>query len=110
MLAAGKNMELSTDDKAAVDKVCAAVAKCVVLVVSGRPLVIHPAQLAKVDALVASWLPGARVRASRTRCSANGRSPASCRSLAGDCAQEPINVGDANYDPLYRYGHGLRTR
>jgi beta-glucosidase len=24
--------------------------------------------------------------------------------------QEPINVGDANYDPLYRYGFGLTTR
>ena len=24
-------------------------------------------------------------------------------------AQEPINVGDAGYDPLYRYGFGLRT-
>jgi len=25
-------------------------------------------------------------------------------------AQEPINVGDANYDPLYPFGHGLTTR
>jgi beta-glucosidase len=25
-------------------------------------------------------------------------------------AQEPINVGDADYDPLYPFGHGLRTR
>jgi beta-glucosidase len=24
-------------------------------------------------------------------------------------AQEPINVGDANYDPLYPYGYGLKT-
>ncbi len=24
-------------------------------------------------------------------------------------AQEPINVGDANYDPLYQFGYGLRT-
>ena len=23
--------------------------------------------------------------------------------------QEPINVGDADYDPLYPYGFGLRT-
>ena len=39
-----KDMQLSAADKAAVDKVCAA-AKCVVLVVSGRPLIIDPAQL-----------------------------------------------------------------
>jgi beta-glucosidase len=25
-------------------------------------------------------------------------------------AQEPINVGDDDYDPLYPYGWGLRTR
>jgi hypothetical protein len=24
-------------------------------------------------------------------------------------AQEPINIGDANYDPLFPYGYGLRT-
>ena len=24
--------------------------------------------------------------------------------------QEPINVGDADYDPLYPFGFGLRTR
>ena len=24
--------------------------------------------------------------------------------------QEPINVGDDDYDPLYPYGYGLRTR
>ena len=24
--------------------------------------------------------------------------------------QEPINVGDDDYDPLYPFGHGLRTR
>ena len=23
--------------------------------------------------------------------------------------QEPINIGDANYHPLYPYGYGLRT-
>jgi beta-glucosidase len=25
-------------------------------------------------------------------------------------AQEPINVGDADYDPLFPYGWGLTTR
>jgi beta-glucosidase len=25
-------------------------------------------------------------------------------------AQEPINIGDANYDPLFPFGYGLRTR
>jgi beta-glucosidase len=25
-------------------------------------------------------------------------------------AQEPINVGDSDYDPLYAFGYGLRTK
>jgi beta-glucosidase-like glycosyl hydrolase len=48
----------SNADKAAVDKVCAAAKKCVMVIVSGRPLILDPAQLAKIDGLVAAWLPG----------------------------------------------------
>ena len=65
-----------------------------------------------MDALVAAWLPGSE--------GAGVADPmfgkrALHRQAPGDAgrgrlAQEPINVGDANYDPLYRYGHGLRTR
>ncbi len=40
-----KDMRLSAADSAAVDKVCAATAKCVVVIVSGRPLVLDPQQL-----------------------------------------------------------------
>ena len=40
------------------NKVCAAAAKCVVVVVSGRPMIIPPAMLTTIDALVAAWLPG----------------------------------------------------
>ena len=25
-------------------------------------------------------------------------------------AQEPINVGDANYNPLFAFGYGLKTK
>ncbi len=35
---------------------------------------------------------------------------ATAKHFAGDGAQEPINVGDASYDPLYPYGYGLTTR
>ncbi len=54
--------------------------------------------------------PAARARASRTCCSARrpftGRLPVTWPRTV---AQEPINVGDADYDPLYPYGFGLRT-
>ncbi len=105
-----KTMRLSAADSTAVDRVCAAAVKCVVVVVSGRPIVIPPAQLSRIDALVASWLPGsegggvADVLLGRARFT--GKLPVTWpRSVA----QEPINVGDRNYRPAFRYGWGLRT-
>ena len=52
----GHTDDLSASDRAAVDKVCAAM-KCVVLVVSGRPMNIAGIQ-GEANAIVASWLPG----------------------------------------------------
>jgi beta-glucosidase len=106
-----KTMMLNAGDKAAVDKVCAAAAKCVVLVVSGRPLIIDPAQLGEIDALVASWLPGSEGEGVADvlfgRKPFTGELPMTWPKTID---QEPINVGDANYDPLYPFGYGLRTR
>lgn len=106
-----KDMQLSAEDKAAVDRVCAAARRCVVVIVSGRPLIVEPDRLAKIDALVAAWLPGSEgagvADALFGRRPFTGRLPMSWpRSLD----QEPVNVGDAAYDPLYPFGHGLTTR
>ncbi len=106
-----KDMQLSAADKAAVDTVCSVAAKCVVVVVSGRPVIIDPAQLAEIDGLVAAWLPGSEgAGVADTLFGAvpfTGKLPVTWpRTLA----QEPINVGDAGYDPLYPYGFGLTTR
>ncbi|MDT7539734.1 MAG: beta-glucosidase [Actinomycetota bacterium] len=111
VLRPAQTMQLSSADKAAVDKVCAATTRCVVVVVSGRPLITDPAQLQKIDALVAAWLPGSEGMGVAdplfgTRAYTGKLSMTWPRSLA----QEPINVGDANYDPLFPYGYGLRTR
>jgi beta-glucosidase len=106
-----KDMQLSTADKAAVDKVCAATVTCTVVVVSGRPLIIDPQQLGEIDALVAAWLPGSEgIGVADTLF---GRRPFTGKlpmTWPKTIAQEPINVGDANYDPLYPFGYGLRTR
>ena len=68
------------------------------------------AQLRSIDALVAAWLPGSEgTGVADTLFGArpySGRLPVTWpRSLD----QEPINVGDRDYDPLYPYGYGLRT-
>ncbi len=106
-----QKMALSDSDRATVEKVCASTVSCTVLVVSGRPIEIPPDLLEQTDALVASWLPGsegigvADVLFGRTKFT--GKLPVSWpRSID----QEPINIGDADYDPLYPYGFGLRAR
>jgi beta-glucosidase len=106
-----KTMQLSAADKAAVQKVCAEAASCTVVVVSGRPMVIEPALLAQIDALDAAWLPGSE--GGGVADTLFGKAPFTGKlsfSWPRSVAQEPINIGDPGYDPLYRYGWGLRTR
>ncbi|MFI7431209.1 glycoside hydrolase family 3 protein [Micromonospora sp. NPDC049836] len=104
-----KSLRLQPADRAVVDKVCAALPTCVVLVVSGRPQVLTD-QLAEIDALVASWLPGSEGAGVADvlfgRRPFTGRLPVSWPRAE---EQVPINVGDADYRPLYPFGWGLRT-
>lgn len=79
----------------------------VLVVLSGRPMILGAA-LDQCDALVAAWLPGtegdgvADVLLGSTL--PKGKLPMSWpRSMQ----QVPINLGDANYDPLFPYGFGL---
>ncbi|ONI77421.1 beta-glucosidase [Kribbella sp. ALI-6-A] len=105
-----KSLDLQPGDRAVVDKVCGAVAKCVVLVVSGRPQVIPPAQLGTIDALVASWLPGSQGEGVADVLF--GKRPFTGKlshTWPRSADQEPINIGDRNYNPLYPFGWGLHT-
>ncbi|MER6632928.1 glycoside hydrolase family 3 N-terminal domain-containing protein [Streptomyces sp. NPDC000987] len=104
----GNDLELTDADKAAVDKVCAAM-KCAVLIVSGRPQLIGD-RLGEIDALVASWLPG--TEGAGVADVLYGRRPFTGRlpvTWPRSQAQLPINVGDTSYDPQYPYGWGLTT-
>ena len=104
-----KTMELKDGDRAVIDKVCSAVEKCVVLVVSGRPQVIGD-QLGDIDALVASWLPG--TEGAGVADVLFGKRPFTGQlslTWPRSADQEPINVGDASYDPAFPFGWGLRT-
>jgi beta-glucosidase len=106
----GHTADLSTADKAAVDKVCAAM-KCVVLVVSGRPMNIASIQ-GEASAIVASWLPGTEGQGVADTLFGlkpfTGRLPESWAKLV-NTTTTPVNVGDQTYDPLYPFGWGLRT-
>jgi len=105
-----KSMNLSAADQAAVTKVCTGLPKCVVLVVSGRPQVVTPL-LPKIRALVASWLPGSEGEGVADvlfgHRAFTGKLPV---SWPRDEFQEPLNVGDPGYHPLFPFGYGLTTR
>jgi beta-glucosidase len=104
-----KTMRLNAADRAAVDRVCGAIDDCVVVVVSGRPLVLTD-QLGRMDALVAAWLPGSQGEGVADVLF--GRRPFTGRlsmTWPRTLEQEPINVGDRRYHPLFPYGWGLRT-
>jgi beta-glucosidase len=106
-----KTMLLSDADKAAISTVCAQAASCTVIVISGRPMVIEPGLLAQIDSLVAAWLPGSE--GAGVADTLFGRRPYTGKlpvTWPRSVSQQPINVGDADYDPLYRFGWGLLTR
>jgi beta-glucosidase len=104
-----RNGDLGLDitDLAVLARLAASGVPIVLVLVSGRPLVVTD-QLPEVDALVAAWLPGtegagvADVLFGRT--AATGRLAFSWPRFA---AQLPLNVGADAYDPLFRFGFGM---
>ncbi|TDB83359.1 glycoside hydrolase family 3 protein [Actinomadura sp. KC216] len=106
----GHTLNLSAADRANIDKVCAAISTCVVLDVAGRPQIVTD-RLPAMDAFVMSWLPGSEGAGVADvlfgKRPFTGRLPVTWPRRED---QEPINVGDRDYDPLFPYGHGLRTR
>ncbi|XVF69315.1 hypothetical protein PTKIN_Ptkin11bG0071000 [Pterospermum kingtungense] len=88
--------------------VCANV-KCVLVLVSGRPLLIMP-HLENVDAFIAAWLPGSEGQGVADILFGDygftGKLP---RNWFKTVDQLPMNVGDPHYDPLYPLGFGLTT-
>jgi len=101
------DLSLDKDDQAAIANVKKAGIPVVVVVVSGRPLILGDA-LTQADAVVAAWLPGTEGAGVADVLFGDykptGKLPVSWpRSMA----QIPINVGDAKYDPLFAYGFGL---
>ncbi len=102
-----EDLTLNEQDKNAINAVCDAM-PCVVVLVSGRPMIVTE-EISKADAFVAAWLPGTEgdgvAQVLFGDYSFTGRLPMSWpRSMD----QIPVNVGDADYAPLFAYGYGLR--
>ena len=101
------DLSLAAEDVDAIAKVKAAGIPVVVVVVSGRPLILGKA-LDMADAVVAAWLPGTEGQGVADVLFGDYK-PTGKLSVTWPRSmdQVPINVGDARYDPLFAYGFGL---
>ncbi|KAL5708873.1 beta-glucosidase [Ranunculus cassubicifolius] len=103
------NLTIPEPGPSIINNVCGSV-KCVVVVISGRPLIVEP-YLNSMDALVAAWLPGSEGQGVADVLFGDyGFTGRLARTWMKRLDQLPMNVGDANYDPLFAFGFGLTTK
>ncbi len=102
-----EDLSLNADDVKTISNMKSAGIPVVVILISGRPLIINDA-LSQCDAFVAAWLPGTEGKGITDILFGDYKPTGklSC-SWPRSMAQIPINVGDADYDPLFKYGCGL---
>ncbi|CAL4971608.1 unnamed protein product [Urochloa decumbens] len=108
---AGDNLNLTipAPGPAIIENVCGSI-RCVVVLISGRPLVVEP-YLNAVDALVAAWLPGTEgMGVADVLFGDYGFTGKLSRTWFRSVNQLPMNVGDEHYDPLFPFGFGLETQ
>ncbi|XVF56858.1 hypothetical protein PTKIN_Ptkin06aG0153900 [Pterospermum kingtungense] len=102
------NLTIADPGPTTIKNVCGAV-KCVVIIISGRPVVMQP-YIDSIDALVAAWLPGTEGQGVADVLFGDygftGKLP---RTWFKTVDQLPMNVGDPHYDPLFPFGFGLAT-
>lgn len=104
----GDNTDLTILDPGpdTIRNVCTRV-KCVVVIVSGRPVVIEP-YLPLMEALVAAWLPGTEGQGVADVLFGDyGFTGKLSRTWFKSVDQLPMNMGDPHYDPLFPFGFGL---
>lgn len=101
-------LELDRAELDVLRSVKAAGVPVVVVLMTGRPVLLGEV-LPLADALVAAWLPGSEGEGiTDVLFGAEDFSGVLPHSWPRHLAQVPINVGDADYDPLFPYGFGLR--
>ena len=102
-----QSLALSDEDVAAVTRMKEAGMPLVVVLFSGRPVIIGNV-IDKADAFVAAWLPGTEGQGV-TDVLFGDFKPVGKLSFSWPRSMDqiPINVGDKNYDPLFKYGYGL---
>ncbi|CAL5425589.1 unnamed protein product [Camellia sinensis] len=107
----GDNLNLTIPEPgpSIINNVCGSV-KCVVVLISGRPLVIEP-YLPSIDALIAAWLPGTEGQGVADVLFGDyGFTGKLSRTWFKTVDQLPMNVGDPHSEPLFPFGFGLTTK
>lgn len=100
-------LTLAAEDAAAIDHMKQHGIPVVLVLISGRPLIIDNV-IGKCDAIVAAWLPGTEGQGVADVLFGDYKPTGKLsHSWPRSISQIPINTGDARYDPLYKYGFGL---
>jgi len=101
------DLTLSSDEKAVFANAKKAGIPTVVILLSGRPLIV-PDIIEQSDAFVAAWLPGTEGQGIADVIFGDFKPTGKLSfSWPRSAEQHPINVGDAEYDPLFEFGFGL---
>jgi beta-glucosidase len=101
------DLSLAPEDVAAVDNMKAAGIPVVVILLSGRPMILDKV-IGKADAFVAAWLPGTEGDGvADVLFGAYKPTGKLSFSWPRSMAQVAVHRGDPNYQPLYPYGYGL---
>ena len=102
-----ESLELSNKDKLLLERLIKTGKPIVLILISGRPMIITP-YLEHVDALLAAWLPGTEGSGVADLLFGDVSPTAKLSfSWPRDMSQIPINYGDKIYDPLFPLGYGL---
>jgi beta-glucosidase len=101
------DLSIAKEDAAVVETLKAKGIPVVVVLLSGRPMILDQVLNAS-SSFVAAWLPGTEGQGVADVLfgdyKVSGKLP---HSWARSMKQIPINIGDKNYDPLFPYGFGL---
>ena len=102
-----ESLELSNKDKLLLERLIKTGKPIVLILISGRPMIITP-YLEHVDAVLAAWLPGTEGSGVADLLFGDVSPTAKLSfSWPRDMSQIPINYGDKTYDPLFPLGYGL---
>ncbi|MBN1409809.1 MAG: glycoside hydrolase family 3 C-terminal domain-containing protein [Spirochaetales bacterium] len=101
------DLDIDEKDKTAIESMKKLGIPFVVILISGRPLLIQEV-LKDSDAFIAAWLPGSEGQGIADVLFGDYK-PTGKLSLSWPktMIQIPVNVGDPVYDPLFEYGFGL---